>query len=353
VKILAIETSCDETSAAVVSSSPDNRILSNVIHSQIEIHKKYGGVIPEYAARNHLNNIDVVVTEALKIANVRIKDIDVVAATAGPGLMGGLLVGLTIAKTISIMIDKPFIAINHLEAHILTPRLIYTDLDFPYLVLLASGGNFLFAEVKKVGQYKILGETLDDAAGEAFDKVAKMLGLPYPGGPSIEKAASKGNKNRFNYTIPLLKQKGCNGSFSGLKTATKKHIATLRGEMNDQDVCDIAASFQNVVVKFIERQFKKALEMTSSNVKSVVIAGGVAANQNLRTTTQHFAKIHNLQFFAPPIALCSDNAAMIGWCAVERIKANLGYSDLNFPVKPRWQIDNTNAKGKPNSKISI
>ncbi len=342
IKVLAIESSCDETSAAVISDNNDQKIMSNIVHSQIDIHKKYGGVIPEYAARNHLDNIDVVVTQALDDAITKINDIDVIAATAGPGLIGGLLVGLITAKTISVMLKKPFMAINHLEAHILTPRLCYNDLDFPYLVLLTSGGNFVFAEVSGVGKYKVLGETLDDAAGEAFDKVAKMLGFEYPGGVSLEKAASSGDPHRFPYTIPLQKQKGCNGSFSGLKTATRLHIERLGDAINQQDKCDIAASFQRVVVEFIKKQFIKALQMSSPSISNVVIAGGVAANTLLRNTIQNFAQENNLKFYAPSLKLCSDNAAMIGWCAIERIKAGFSYSPLDFQARPRWPLNDIN-----------
>lgn len=340
-KVLGIESSCDETSAAVISDdiNSDKRILSNVINSQIDIHQKYGGVIPEYAARNHLDNIDIVIKEALEKASMNLNDVNVIAATAGPGLIGGLLVGLVTAKTIAIMLQKPFMAINHLEAHILTPRLCYDGLDFPYLVLLASGGNFVFAEVQEIGKYVILGETLDDAAGEAFDKVAKMLGLPYPGGPSIEKAATNGDPHHFAYTIPLQKQKGCNGSFSGLKTATRLHIEKLGDKITDQDKCDIAASFQKVVADFIIKQFHKAIKMVSKPIKNIVVCGGVAANSLIRERIQSLSLQNNLNFFAPTLNLCSDNAAMIGWCALERIKAGLGYNDHMAHPKPRWPID--------------
>ncbi len=340
-KILGIESSCDETSASIVSDNIvcEKRILSNVINSQIDIHKKYGGVIPEYAARNHLENIDIVIEEALHKASVELKNIDVIASTAGPGLIGGLLVGLVTAKTIAIMLQKPFMAINHLEAHILTPRLCYDNLDFPYLVLLTSGGNFVFAETQGVGKYIVLGETLDDAAGEAFDKVAKMLNLPYPGGSSIEKLAKKGNPLRFQYTVPLQKQKGCNGSFSGLKTATRLHIEKIGEILTEQDKCDIAASFQKVIAEFITKQFEKAIKMTSKPIKNIVISGGVAANALIRENIQNLAHKNKMNFFAPPLELCSDNAAMIGWCAYERIRAGFQCNSHMFKAKPRWPID--------------
>lgn len=338
-KILGIESSCDETSASVVCDNPDpkERILSNIINSQIDLHAKYGGVIPEFAARSHVDAIDTVINEALKKADTSLDEIDGIVATAGPGLIGGLLVGMVCAKTIAIAKNKPFMAINHLEGHLLTTRLCY-DVDFPYLLLLTSGGHFIFAEVLGVGKYKILGETLDDAAGESFDKVAKMLGFEYPGGPAVEKHGKFGDPNRFQYTIPLQRKPGCNASFSGLKTATKLHIESLGESINYQDKCDIAASFQNIVVKFITKQIEKAYKMTTSNPKNVVVSGGVAANSALRDGLLNFSKKHNLNFFAPPLSLCADNAAMIAWAAIERIHAGYPYSELNFKTRPRWPI---------------
>ncbi|MDR0942087.1 MAG: tRNA (adenosine(37)-N6)-threonylcarbamoyltransferase complex transferase subunit TsaD [Holosporales bacterium] len=338
-KILAIESSCDETAAAVVcdDKNPQKRIFSNVISSQIELHAKYGGVVPEYAARQHLDAIDGVVNKALATANVSLDDVDAIAATAGPGLIGGLLVGTVAAKTIAFMKNKPFIGINHLEGHLLTVRLCY-DVEFPFLLLLASGGHFIFAEILEVGKYKILGETLDDAAGEAFDKVAKMLGFEYPGGPSIEKYAKLGDKNRFKYALPMQRRPGCDASFSGIKTATKIHIESIPG-MSNKDKCDVAASFQNIIVRSITRQIEKAYEAMHSNPKNVVLAGGVAANLALREAISNFAKKNGLTFFVPPVKLCSDNAAMIGWCAIERLKAGYSYSSLDFKTIPRWPIN--------------
>ena len=338
-KILGIESSCDETSASIVcdNAEPEGRILSNVINSQIKLHAKYGGVIPEYAARSHVDAIDTVINEALKIANMSFDEVDGIAATAGPGLIGGLLVGMVCAKTIAISKNKPFMAINHLEGHLLTTRLCY-NVDFPYLLLLTSGGHFIFAEIFGVGKYQILGETLDDAAGESFDKVAKMLSFEYPGGPAIEKHAKLGNPKKFQYTIPLQKREGCDASFSGIKTATKLHIELLGENITYQDKCDIAASFQNIVVKFIIKQIEKAYKMTISNPKNIVVSGGVAANLALREGLLNFSEVHNLNFFAPPLSLCADNAAMIAWTAIERIKAGYPYSELNFKTRPRWPI---------------
>ncbi|MDR0695337.1 MAG: tRNA (adenosine(37)-N6)-threonylcarbamoyltransferase complex transferase subunit TsaD [Holosporales bacterium] len=338
--VLAIESSCDETSAAVIqdAENPRQRIVSNVINSQIETHKRYGGVIPEYAARRHMDYIDVVINEALRSANnLTIDDVDVIAATAGPGLIGGLLVGTVTAKTIALMKSKPFMAINHLEGHLLTVRLC-CEVEFPYLVLLASGGHFVFAEALGVGDYRVLGETLDDAAGEAFDKVAKMLGLEYPGGPSIEKYAKKGDKNRFKYTMPMQRRDGCDASFSGIKTATKLHIEYI-SDINEQDRYDIAASFQNAVVNFIAKQTERAYAMTKTSPKNIVLSGGVAANLALREVLAIFATKIGANLFVPPVSLCSDNAAMIGWCAIERIRAGHGFSGLDFKTKPKWGLD--------------
>ncbi|MDR0744693.1 MAG: tRNA (adenosine(37)-N6)-threonylcarbamoyltransferase complex transferase subunit TsaD [Holosporales bacterium] len=336
--VLAIESSCDETSSSVVCDNIDcnKRILSNIINSQIHIHSKYGGVIPEYAARNHLDCIDAVINQSLKYANVSLNEIEIITATAGPGLIGGLLVGMVTAKSIALFAKKPFMAINHLEGHLLTTRLCY-DVEMPYLTLLASGGHFSFIEVLGIGNYKILGETLDDAAGEAFDKVAKMLGFPYPGGPSIQEAAKKGDKNRFYYTIPLAKRAGCDASFSGIKTATRLHIQKI-SELTEQDKFDIAASFQNIVSSFILKQLKKAHKMTSSDIKNIVISGGVAANIEIRQKIQEFCLEQNLNYYVPPIELCSDNAAMIGWAAIERIRSGYCYSSLNAKTRPKWPL---------------
>ncbi|MDR0640383.1 MAG: tRNA (adenosine(37)-N6)-threonylcarbamoyltransferase complex transferase subunit TsaD [Holosporales bacterium] len=337
-KVLAIESSCDETAAAVLQNAdhPGSRILSNVIKSQIEVHVPFGGVVPEFAARNHMDAIDTVINDAIKQSGHDLREMDAIAATAGPGLIGGLLVGMVTAKTIALMSQKPFMAINHLEGHLLTARLCY-DVEFPYLLLLASGGHFLFAEVMGIGDYRILGQTLDDAAGESFDKVAKMLGLAYPGGPSIEEAAKHGDDSRFQYTIPMQRRAGCDVSFSGIKTATKIHISKL-DSMTDQDKSDVAASFQSIVTKFITIQLRKAYQMANTKLRNMVIAGGVAANTRLREEVSHFCDQHGLNFYAPPMSLCSDNAAMIGWAAIERIGHNLPFSDFDARTRPRWPI---------------
>ena len=337
-KVLGIETSCDETAAAVVCDAvaPEKRILSNIVNSQVSLHATYGGVVPEIAARCHVDAIDEVINGALEEAGCTINDIDIIAATACPGLIGGLLVGSVCAKTISAVTGKPYMAINHLEGHLLTCRLCY-DVEFPFLLLLTSGGNFLFAEVLGIGKYKILGETLDDAAGECFDKVAKMLGFSYPGGVAIQKHAEHGDPERYKFTIPLQRRRGCDVSFSGLKTAVKLQIETL-GCLTEQDKCDISASFQNTAVKFIIKQLGKAFEITTSTPKSIVVAGGVAANTALRKALMDFASQHNLKFFAPPISLCTDNGAMIAWTAIERRRANFPFSPLDTKTSPRQSI---------------
>ena len=332
-KVLGVESSCDETSASVVcdDSMPERRILSNVIYSQIALHAKYGGVVPEVAARQHAEVIDVVINEALEKANCTLDEIDVIAATAGPGLIGGLLVGTVCAKTISAITNKPFMAIN-----LLTSRLCY-DAEFPFLSLITSGGHFFFAEACGVGKYKILGETLDDAAGECFDKVARMLGFGYPGGVAIQSHAEMGDTERFKFPLPLQRRPGCDASFSGLKTAVKTCVEKIQN-ITEQDKCDIAASFQHIVVKFVTKQFEKALEMCSASPKSIVVSGGVASNKALRNSLMDFAHKHNLRFLTPPVSLCSDNAAMIAWTAIERIKSGYPYSPLDAKNLPRWKI---------------
>ncbi len=320
-KVLGIESSCDETAAAVVcdASKPEERILSNVVNSQIQLHAKYGGVVPEFAARSHAKVIDLVINEALLNANCSLDDIDVIAATASPGLIGGLLVGTVCAKTISALTNKPYMAINHLEGHLLTCRLC-NNIDFPFMALLTSGGHFFFIEVLGIGEYKILGKTLDDAAGECFDKVAKMLGFEYPGGVAIQKHAQFGEQNRFQFPIPLQRRHGCDVSFSGLKTAVKNLISSMN-DLSYQDKCDISASFQKTVVSFIIKQLGKALKMSSHPPRTLVVTGGVAANSELRDALSTFSYQHSLNFYAPPLPLCTDNATMIAWAAIEHLSS--------------------------------
>lgn len=332
-RILGIETSCDETAAAIVDH--DRRILSSITLSQIKQHKDYGGVVPEIAARAHQDLLASIIQEALKEANLTLSDLDGIAVTAGPGLIGGVLVGVMTAKSIAAAKNLPFIAVNHLEGHALTVRLT-DNLPFPYLLLLASGGHCQFLEVLGVGNYRYLGGTIDDAAGEAFDKIAKLLGLDYPGGPALEKLAEEGDPTRFKLPRPLKGRPGCDLSFSGLKTATRvlldKHPSSSR-----QDKADLAASFQAALADCLVDRSYNALEMTTSPVKHFVISGGVAANQYIRSKIQQVCQKKEITFTAPPLSLCTDNAAMIAWAGVERLQ--LGQSDdLNFVPRPRWPL---------------
>ena len=333
--ILGIESSCDETAAAIVSS--EREILSNIVWSQTE-HEAYGGVVPEIAARAHLEHIEGVISRALAEANVTLNDIDAVAATAGPGLIGGVIVGVMTAKAIASVQKKPFIAVNHLEGHALTVRLTH-DVPFPYLLLLASGGHCQFLIVSGVGKYQKLGGTIDDALGEAFDKVGKMLGLGYPAGAAVEKMALRGNERAFTLPIPLKGRAGCDMSFSGLKTAVRLQIEKL-GELDEQKIADICASFQYTatlsVLERAEFAVQKFKELHPEG-KNFVLSGGVAANQYIRRHLEKMLKQHELDLVAPPIKLCTDNAAMIAWAGLERFR--LGQSDsLDFEPRARWAL---------------
>ncbi|SOD98919.1 tRNA (adenosine(37)-N6)-threonylcarbamoyltransferase complex transferase subunit TsaD [Caenispirillum bisanense] len=332
--VLGLETSCDETAAAVVDDS--GLILSEVVLSQFEEHRPYGGVVPEIAARSHLDHIDRLVDEAMTRAGLSYDALDAVAATAGPGLIGGVIVGVMTAKAIAAVHGKPFLAVNHLEGHALTARL--TDkVAFPYLLLLVSGGHCQILAVEGVGRYRRLGTTIDDAAGEAFDKVAKMLGLGYPGGPAVQAAAERGDARRFPFPRPMKGRPGCDFSFSGLKTSVRQMVETLPpGPLSEQDKADLAAGFQAAVVDSIADRVKRAL--AGFRGTAFVVAGGVAANSALREKLQALAAQAGLPFVAPPLRLCTDNAAMIAWAGIERLKA--GESDpLDFRPRPRWPLD--------------
>ncbi len=341
--VLGIETSCDETAAAVVTG--DRRILADEVFSQIEDHRPFGGVVPEVAARAHLELIDGVVDRAMEKSGVTLDDLDGVAATGGPGLIGGVLVGVMTAKAIAAVKKKPFIAVNHLEGHALTARL--TDgLDFPYLLLLVSGGHCQLLIVKGVGQYKRLGTTIDDALGEAFDKTAKMLGLGFPGGPAVEKAAEKGNGGRFPLPRPLKGRPGADFSFSGLKTKVRQTIEALpEGTLQDRDVADLCASFQAAAedtladrVSNAMAAFRESYPETSQPSPPFVLAGGVAANQAIRNRLRSLSGEKGFQFIAPPSHLCTDNAAMIAWAGIERLRLG-DTDDLDFQARPRWPLD--------------
>ncbi len=334
--ILGIESSCDETAASVVSDTGE--ILSSAIFSQIETHKEFGGVVPEIAARAHLEKLEAVIKQALDEAGVKLADVDGIAATAGPGLIGGVIVGLSAAKTMALALNKPFIAVNHLEGHALTPKLCHRT-PFPYLLMLASGGHTQIIIAKSVGDYEIIGTTIDDAAGEAFDKVAKMLGLGYPGGPILEKYAKKGNKDRFNLPTPLKGKVGCDFSFSGLKTAVRILIQKQE-KLDEQDKADICAGFQNSVIEVMKDRLKNAIKEYKKqfpNGEHLVVAGGVAANQAIASALTEAASKYKLQFSAPPIALCTDNAAMIAWVGVEKFKKGQ-FNSFDFAPKARWPL---------------
>jgi len=338
-RVLGIETSCDETAAAVVDG--EGRILAQAVLSQIAEHTPYGGIVPEIAARAHLAHLDRLITKAMTDANLAYADLDGVAATAGPGLIGGVLVGVMTAKAIAAVHRLPFIGVNHLEGHALTAR--FTDkVEFPYLLLLVSGGHCQLLAVEGVGRYRRLGTTVDDAAGEAFDKVAKMLGLGYPGGPAIQRAAQNGDAKRFAFPRPLKGKPGCDFSFSGLKTAVRLAAEALPpGPLNDQDVADMAASFQAALVESIADRVTRAVAMFRRDYpagQSLVVAGGVAANTALRAMLVNTAQKNGLAFAAPPPALCTDNAVMIAWAGVERLKMGL-IDGLDFKARPRWPLD--------------
>jgi len=331
--VLGIETSCDETAAAIIRD--DRTILSNVLVSQIPGHQPYGGVVPEKAARAHLDHLQPIIEQALQDAKVTLGDLDGIAVTAGPGLIGGVLVGVMTAKAIAAAKELPFIAVNHLEGHALTARLT-DDLPFPFLLLLISGGHSQFLEVTGVGQYRLLGTTIDDAVGEAFDKVARLFGLSYPGGPALEKLALTGNGKRFDLPRPLKGRPGCDFSFSGLKTAVRI-MAEKHTPLSPQDKADLATSFQEAVADCLEERAKNAFQMLQEPVQHFVVAGGVAANAALRTRLSTLCEVHGLKFVAPPIALCTDNAAMIAWVGIEKLR--LGHKDgLDFVPRPRWPL---------------
>jgi tRNA N6-adenosine threonylcarbamoyltransferase len=345
IRVLGIETSCDETAAAVVERGGDGggRILSNIVLSQVADHAAFGGVVPEIAARAHVEALDRVVAASLHEAGTEIAEIDAVAATAGPGLIGGVIVGLTTAKAIALAAGKPLIAINHLEGHALTARLT-AGLAFPYLVLLVSGGHSQFVAVEGVGEYRRLGTTIDDALGEAFDKAAKLLGLTYPGGPEIERAALAGDPAHFDLPRPLVGRPGADFSFSGLKTALRLAAEAI-APLSDEDVSDLAAAFQAAVVDIVGARTKNALAMFAESrpglaAPTLVVAGGVAANRALRQALSSTAEAAGFRLIAPPPQLCADNGAMIAWAGAERLA--LGLTDgFDAPARARWPLDET------------
>ncbi len=339
--VLGLETTCDETAAAIVRLRPDGRgeIVCDEVRSQIAEHAAYGGVVPEIAARAHVEVIDGLVRQALDKAGVRVRDLDGIAAAAGPGLIGGVMVGLTTGKALALASGKPFVAVNHLEAHALTARL--TDgIEFPYFLLLMSGGHTQLIAVRGVGDYDRIGTTLDDAIGEAFDKVAKMLGLPYPGGPKVEQEAEDGDSSRFDFPRPMLRRPNPDFSLSGLKTAVRLEIGKL-GKPEKTDIADLCASFQAAVIDVIIDRARVGLRIfreTCGAPSAIVIAGGVAANATIRRALQRFSREAGLRAILPPAALCTDNGAMIAWAGIERLRLGLT-NDMGFAPRARWPLD--------------
>tara|TARA_Y100000590_G_scaffold137131_1_gene157053 strand:+ start:2663 stop:3730 length:1068 start_codon:yes stop_codon:yes gene_type:complete len=337
---LGIETSCDETAASIVreKSNGTGEILSNIVSSQIQEHKEFGGVVPEIAARAHVEKIEFIINKAIKESGINLNNISGISATAGPGLIVCLTVGLNVGKAIAGSLKKPFIAINHLEGHALSPK-INKKIEFPYLLLLISGGHTQFLEVKGVNNYKRLGTTIDDALGEAFDKTAKLLGIEFPGGPKIEEWAKKGDKNYFKLPKPIIKKGGCNLSFAGLKTAV---LRTSKKIKNQKEKYHLAASFQKTINEILYTKTKVAmLEFSkNNNNKILVIAGGVASNLTIRKNLIKLAEEKKYTSIFPPPNLCSDNAAMIAWAGIERYKMNL-IDNLDFPSKARWPLDSS------------
>lgn len=337
-RVMGIETSCDETAVAIVEApragGPIGTILANLVYSQLTEHRRFGGVVPEIAARAHLERIDGLVADALETAGVGLADLDVIAATGGPGLIGGVMVGVMTAKALAFAHDKPFVAVNHLEGHALSARLT-ENVDFSYLLLLVSGGHCQLLTVRGPGDFTRLGTTIDDAVGECFDKTAKLLGLSFPGGPAVELRARDGDPQRFSLPRPMWRKPGCDFSFSGLKTAVRQTVEKLDPD-DARAVTDLCASFQRTVGDVLADRCGNALAIAPS--PTLVVAGGVAANLYLRGRLEAVAAEHGARLVAPPIKLCTDNGAMIAWAGIERMR--LGLSDaLDFRPRPRWPLD--------------
>ena len=336
--ILGIESSCDETAASLITENEQGIpiVLSNIVSSQVDVHKEFGGVVPELAARSHIEKIDWIVQKAIADSGRKIEEIDAVTSTAGPGLIVCLSVGLSFGKAFSSALNKPFIAVNHLEGHALSPKL-NSKLDYPYLLLLISGGHSQFLNVQNLGKYKRLGTTIDDALGEAFDKTAKLLGVEFPGGPKIEILAEKGDPNKYDLPKPIFNKGGCNLSFAGLKTAVLKITKTIKTE---QEKFDLAASFQKTIEEILYKKTKIAFQefRKTTNQNKFVVAGGVAANKKIRNMLQNLCEEERFEAIFPPINLCGDNAAMIAMVGLERFKLKQ-FSKLDHPAKPRWPLD--------------
>ena len=341
ITFLGIETSCDETAAAVIRENDEGTadILSNIVSSQIEEHKKFGGVVPELAARAHLENIEYIIDTALKESETTINEIDGVAATAGPGLIVCLTVGLNIGKSIAAFSNKPLIGVNHLEGHALSPGL-NEKIKFPYLLLLISGGHSQYLIVKDVNEYEQLGTTIDDALGEAFDKTAKMLDLGYPGGPNVEKFSKEGDEDFYKLPEPIINKAGCNLSFAGLKTAVLRESKKINGDVKLK--YNLAASFQKTINKILYKKTKIAVEMFKEKTKKenfqLIVAGGVAANKTIRENLTQLSNEMNFEIIYPDLKFCGDNASMIAWAGIQRFKKDL-IDDLNITAKSRWPLD--------------
>ena len=338
--ILGIESSCDETAASIIQENDRGipTILSNIVSSQVNVHKEFGGVVPELAARSHIEKIDLITKKAIDESNIKLEDIDAVAATAGPGLIVCLSVGLSFGKAMAYSLNKPFIAVNHLEGHALSPRL-NSKLNYPYLLLLISGGHTQFLSVQGLGKYKRLGTTIDDAVGEAFDKTAKLIGIEFPGGPQIEVYAKKGDPNKYELPKPILNKGGCNLSFAGLKTAVLKISKKIK---SDQEKYDLAASFQKTIEEILNKKSEVALneykKIHGNKGNTFVVAGGVAANKKIRNVLKKLCEEKNFKPLFPSISLCGDNAAMIAMVGLEKYKLKQ-FSELDHPAKPRWPLD--------------
>tara|TARA_B110001452_G_scaffold229358_1_gene205206 strand:+ start:368 stop:1441 length:1074 start_codon:yes stop_codon:yes gene_type:complete len=338
--ILGIESSCDETAASIITENEQGVpiVLANVVSSQVDIHKEFGGVVPELAARSHIDKIDWIVQKAIDDSGKTIEEIDAVASTAGPGLIVCLSVGLSFGKAFASALNKPFIAINHLEGHALSPML-NSKLNYPYLLLLISGGHSQFLSVHGLGKYKRLGTTIDDALGEAFDKTAKLLGIEFPGGPQIEILAEKGDPNKYKLPKPIFNKGGCNLSFAGLKTAVLRIAKNIK---TNQEKFDLAASFQKTIEEILYKKtniaFNEFEKQKDLHEKIFVVAGGVAANKNIRSMLINLCKERNYRNIFPPVELCGDNAAMIAMVGLEKYKLKQ-FSNLDHPAKPRWPLD--------------
>ena len=345
--VLALESSCDDTAAAIVRRDQGGQatILSSVVLGQANLHASFGGVVPEIAARAHAEVLDVCVEDALEQADLSLSQIDAIAVTAGPGLIGGVVSGVMCAKGLAAATGKPLFGINHLAGHALTPRLT-DNVPYPFLMLLVSGGHCQFLLVRGSDSFRRLGGTIDDAPGEAFDKVARLLGLPQPGGPAIEACAKTGNPDRFKLPRPLLDRPGCDMSFSGLKTAVLRARDALvdeQGGLYPQDQADLSAGFQAAVVDVLGEKTNRAMSDYLSDdpaVRTLCVAGGVAANMSIRARLETVAKDFSASFVAPPLALCTDNAAMIAYAALERMESEPA-DDMTLAARPRWPLDRT------------